>query len=403
MKMPITVTTELSQLLKQYDVDETKTLPLQILAVHNLQTSESLKLKELKILIDDMSGKIANKECLVNHINDISKKHGSESIIRLKNGKFKSGKPSNLMKKLFDGNRYEAERNSAAKLFYGDCSCDITVSKGQELLSTQLTKEKQSLNKLNDQKIKTQAHYKKLGRLQDLLRAQPFISKKIENGKRTLDKDNAKIRSDFNLIYQTNTGCSALNSQARNIYGNSSVINTVTASSIIDEYEKTFGCDIFDKNNKILKSDIKFLSGNMPKLVKDAAKAFYTPSEIDITTMRGCGMTEEGITALLEGMDKQTTYKVSQFFSTTSNEIIANNFSEKHSGYGKTKVLFKVKGNSSSPVIVKNGLQFGDNERERLYSPHAHFVVTHASKSGATFHFTLQEVSKTNNAEVLPH
>ncbi|EGR3057876.1 hypothetical protein DMW34_25445, partial [Vibrio parahaemolyticus] len=74
MKMPITVTTELSQLLKQYDVDETKTLPLQILAVHNLQTSESLKLKELKILIDDMSGKIANKECLVNHINDISKK-----------------------------------------------------------------------------------------------------------------------------------------------------------------------------------------------------------------------------------------------------------------------------------------------------------------------------------------
>ncbi|TOM28087.1 hypothetical protein CGH79_25220, partial [Vibrio parahaemolyticus] len=78
-----------------------------------------------------------------------------------------------------------------------------------------LTKEKQSLNKLNEQKIKTQAHYKKLGRLQDLLRAQPFISKKIENGKRTLDKDNAKIRSDFNLIYQTNTGCSALNSQAR--------------------------------------------------------------------------------------------------------------------------------------------------------------------------------------------
>ncbi|ENQ8746322.1 hypothetical protein ACEQ8C_001652, partial [Vibrio parahaemolyticus] len=234
-------------------------------------------------------------------------------------------------------------------------------------------------------------------------RKQLHASKPKEDEKGGEDKDNIKIRRNFNLIYQTNVGCAALNSKARNIYGNSSNLNPTKASGVIDEYKDAFGSEIFEKGNKELKNDIEFWSKNIPDLVVSAAKAFYTPSNNNITTMRGCGMTENGIANLFEGRKNKTTYRLSQFFSTTSDKNIANKFAEDNSGYDKAKVLFTVKGNSSNSVIVNGGLQFGDNEREKLYSPLAHFVVTHASKSGDNYHFTLQEVSKADNAEVFPH
>lgn len=400
--MKIPTTAELSPLLKNYGIDEQKTLPQKIMAVHCLKESESSKIKEFKKSISNISSTIAKKEDLISNINRISEKYGTDSIIRLKNGNFKSGKSDNLMKKLINGRRYEAERNSAAK-FIGDCSGNATASKGQQFLSDQLIKEKQDVDALNDQKEKAENQYFQLNHLETMLRNQPCASKPKEDEKVGEDKDNLKIRRNFNLIYQTNVGCAALNSKARNIYGNSSNLNPTKASGVIDEYKDAFGSEIFEKGNKELKKDINYLSENIPDLVVSAAKAFYTPSKNNITTMRGCGMTENGIADLFEGKKNKTTYRLSQFFSTTSDKNIANKFAEDNSGYDKAKVLFTVKGNSSNSVIVNGGLQFGDNEREKLYSPLAHFVVTHASKLGDNYHFTLQEVSKADNAEVFPH
>ncbi|TOJ61087.1 hypothetical protein, partial [Vibrio parahaemolyticus] len=112
------------------------TLPQKIMAVHCLKESESSKIKEFKKSINNISSTIAKKEDLISNINRISTKYGTDSIIRLKNGKFKSGKPDNLMKKLINGSRYESERNSAAK-FIGNCSGNTTASKGQQFLSEQ--------------------------------------------------------------------------------------------------------------------------------------------------------------------------------------------------------------------------------------------------------------------------
>ena len=400
--MKIPTTAELSPLLKHYGIDEQKTLPQKIMAVHCLKESESSKIKEFKKSISNISSTIAKKEDLISNISRISKKYGTDSIIRLKNGNFKPGKSDNLMKKLINGRRYEAERNSAAK-FIGECSGNATASKGQQFLSDQLTKEKQDVDALTDQKEKAENQYVQLNHLETMLRNQPCASKPKEDEKGGEDKDNIKIRRNFNLIYQTNVGCAALNSKARNIYGNSSNLNPTKASGVIDEYKDAFGSEIFEKGNKELKKDINYLSENIPDLVVSAAKAFYTPSKNNITTMRGCGMTENGIADLFEGKKNKTAYRLSQFFSTTSDKNIANKFAEDNSGYDKAKVLFTVKGNSSNSVIVNGGLQFGDNEREKLYSPLAHFVVTHASKLGDNYHFTLQEVSKADNAEVFPH
>ncbi|MBM4903437.1 hypothetical protein HYO34_12135 [Vibrio parahaemolyticus] len=402
--MKIPTTAELSPLLKHYGIDEQKTLPQKIMAVYCLKESESSKIKEFEKSISNISSTILKKEDLIGNINRISKKYGADSIIRLKNGNFKPGKSDNLMKKLINGRRYEAERISAAR-FIGDCSDNTTASKGQQFLSDQLTKEKQDVDALNDQKEKAKKQYVQLNHLESMLRNQPCASKPKEDEKRGENKDNIKIRRDFNLIYQTNVGCAALNSKVRDIYiyGNSSNSNPTKVSGVIDEYERTFGSGIFEKGNKELKKDIDYLSENIDDLVVSAAKAFYTPSEDNITTMRGCGMTKNGIAELFKGKKNNTTYKLSQFFSTTSDKNIANKFAEANSGDDKAKVLFTVKGNSSNPVIVKDGLQFGNNEREKLYSPLAHFVVTHASKSGDNYRFTLQEVSKARNAEVFPH
>lgn len=402
--MKIPTTAELSPLLKHYGIDEQKTLPQKIMAVHCLKESESSKIKEFKKSISNISSTIAKKEDLISNINRISKKYGTDSIVRLKNGNFKPGKSDNLMKKLINGRRYEAERNSAAK-FIGDCSGNATASKGQQFLSDQLTKEKQDVDALNDQKEKAENQYVQLNHLETMLRNQPCASKPKEDEKGGEDKDNIKIRRNFNLIYQTNVGCAALNSKARNIYGNSSNFNPTKASGVIDEYEGTFGYEIFTKGNKELKEHIEYLSGNISNLVKSAAKAFYTPSKSNIITMRGCGMTKEGISELFQGKENKTTYKASQFFSTTKDKNTAISFADKYvsESNGKAKVLLTVQGNSSNSVNVGNGLKFIDNEQERLYSPLTHFVVTNASNSGDSYHFTLREVSKADNAEVFPH
>ncbi|EKO3870263.1 hypothetical protein P0E20_004256 [Vibrio harveyi] len=401
MKATNKVTNELSSLLNFHNVDKEKTIPEKIKQVYNLKKLEHVTIGNINKLIDAASLNISNGRELIKDLDSISNKN-FDDIIRLKNGRLKSGEPSNFVKKLFNGGRYKSERKSAVELF-GCNSQSITTSKAQKLLVSQLKEVEKEKTGLSEQKESAMARYEQLENLESMLRAEPCTSKVKIGEKGVREKDNAKIRSEFSLIYQTNSGCAALNNHALNIYGNSSLIKGAKTSDIINEYVRCFGNEIFEKGNKEVKKDIKTLSENMPELVKNAAQAFFTPSKTNTKTMRGCGMTENGINALFDAQKNKTTYRLSKFFSTTGDKDIANKFAEDNSVDGKAKVLFTVKGNSGNSVIVNNGLQFGDNERERLYSPLAHFVVTHASKLGATYHFTLQEVSKTCNAEILPH
>ncbi|WP_061007978.1 ADP-ribosyltransferase domain-containing protein [Vibrio sp. CUB2] len=395
---------QVAPLLKEYGIDQEKTHAKRIVRTYNLKEAESSSINEFKSKINNIKNTIASQTKLIGNINSISEKHGADSIIRLKGGKFKSGNPDNLMKKLLNGSRYEAERNSAAK-YIGISSGHVTASKGQQILSMNLENAEQSLKDLNDKKENAENESKKLGMLFDKLTEQSSLVSYSSNSKENEKGGGDKVttRRDFSLIYQSNAGCAAINNQARKVYGNSSGLNSTKASGILDEYKKAFGDNIFGKSNDDIKQKIKHLSSNIPDLVKSSAEAYYTPSKNDITTMRGCGMTEKGIADLIKGKDNKTIYRLPQFFSTTSNKDIANQFAEANSGDDKAKVLFTVKGNSSNPVIVKNYLKFGDNEHEKLYSPLAHFVVTHASQSGDEYRFVLQEVKKADNAEVFPH
>ncbi|OOQ67332.1 hypothetical protein, partial [Vibrio parahaemolyticus] len=81
--MKIPTTAELSPFLKNYGIDEQKTLPQKIMAVHCLKESESSKIKEFKKSINNISSTIAKKEDLISNINSIYTKYDTDSIITI--------------------------------------------------------------------------------------------------------------------------------------------------------------------------------------------------------------------------------------------------------------------------------------------------------------------------------
>lgn len=171
--------------------------------------------------------------------------------------------------------------------------------------------------------------------------------------------------------------------------------------TVIDEYKIAHGQDIFGKGNKDLKIKIKTLSDDIPTLVKNAATAFYTPSTTDIKTTRGQGMTKDGFNSLIKGQEKNITYQLGQFFSTSKDTEVAEGFAKV--SRDDIKVLFTVNGNSSNSLLLQGGLTFGGKEQEKLYSPLAHFKVTDVSKSKEFYNVTLTEQKSVKNAPILPY
>lgn len=396
----------ISSLMTKFNIDEKKSTVFNLTSVKNMSEDKSQYIKDTGSLIARLTVKIKDKKNKISNLDSLSKKNGSDSYVRMKSGNFKAGQPDNFVKKLLNGNRYGSERKAAAE-YLGVKENSVSVGVAKSKLNSDLDKLTTTLDKNTNNLEDAQTDLEGLKEIGSHLRKIPTKyhpsartqSNKIKNGG---EDEKIEQRRNFSTIYQTNIGCSGLNSHARAIYGKSSVANNpVSPKKVIDEYKKAHGQDIFGKGNKDLKIKIETLSGDIPTLVKTAATAFYTPSTTNIKTTRGQGMTKDGFNSLINGQEKNITYQLGQFFSTSKDTEVAKGFAK--NSPDEIKVLFTINGNSSNSLLVQGGLTFGDNEKEKLYSPLAHFKVTDVSKSKEFYNVTLTEQKSAKNAPLLPY
>lgn len=333
---------------------------------------------------------------LLEGLNAIEKKHGRNATLRLKNGQFKYGEASCFFKKIFHASRYASEREAAAKKMEvngNTVSTWTAISILQEKVVNAEFFWKSELKELAEYDNKRkQCHREMIGN--------PV---KVNVDVKKLDEASKKVRQDFSMIFQTNAGCAGINAEARFQSGQATFGGRVRGGAVVGEYHEAHGDNIFSRGNKAVEHTILARCNNLPELVKNATKEFYTPSENTITTWRGQGMSRKGINTLIAKfrLDKETVYQPGQFFSTSKSAEVADKFAM--NSQGDVKVKFTVKGNSSHGLSVKNGLLFTNNEKERLYSPLANFKVTAISMPKAnTYKVALEEVSKRDRAQFLP-
>lgn len=340
-------------------------------------------------------------------LKNISIKHGEDASVRLKGDQFKFGQPTGFFAKVFNGSRYQLEREAAAQSFNVNKS-EISVSSAISIVNDKIYAAHNKMESL-DKEISSQKT-----ELRGLQSKQMGIEEKIRSlAKSEADASKANAagkeqRAIFAAIYQSNAGCAALNAEARYQFGNASSPGRLRSSDVLSEYQSVHGSNIFGKGNAELKSSISSNCSNLAALAKTSAKALYTPRKENIVTHRGQGMTDNGINKLIEqfNIDKnnnnKTVYSAGQFFSTSTMSKVASDFAERSND--DVKVMFKVTGNSSHSLVVRGGLQFENKEGEKLYSPLANFKVTNISKSAdGIYHVALQEVPQTKNATPLPY
>lgn len=333
--------------------------------------------------------------------------YGNDTVIRLKGDKFKKGEASGFFNKILNGDRYQTERQAAAKI--GGLKGDkVSASQLKAALNEKIANSKNELAPLNTGKEKLQTkldkYMSKLSNVEGQIRgiASAERSHKKEN------EGNIKNRNDFSMIYQSNAGCKALNAQARFVSRLSSSPGKLDSSAVVNEYKKAHGDEIFTKGNKELKSSIQTLSSNLKKLVETGTQLWYTPTDKNITTHRGQGMTSGGIEQLRSQFNKDknantsTVYALGQFFSTSTIKKVAQDFAK--NSQDEVKVMFNVEGNSASGIFAQGGLDFNNAEGEKLYSPIANFKVNNIEidKSGI-YQVSLQEVPKQDNSQFLPY
>lgn len=350
---------------------------------------------------------IAFGQSLLKNLQSVSERHGENSSVRLKNDHFKYGQASNFFKNIFHGSRYQTEREDAVKAISAEGG---TVSAGKAINTLQ-SKIDSALSHVNELKTEVAVYDKQF----DNLKAEKYgIEKeieqltKIETDAEKADEIKNKTRQKFSMLYQSNAGCSALNIEARHQFGNASSAGKLSGSKVVEEYRTVHGYEIFGRGNKDLKYTIEASCSNLSEMVKTSAQAWYTPTEKNMTTYRGQGMTQGGINTLIsrfnadEQNKTETVYNLGQFFSTSKYENVASDFAKR--SLDDEKVIFMVKGNSSNGLSIPGGLSFKNDEGERLYSPLANFKVTAVSRAPSnTYHVTLEEVTKNDKALLLPY
>lgn len=372
------------------------------------------KIKTIENSIGELSAKQKKTErtlkadmTMLKCINSISVKHGEDASVRLKGEQIKYGEATGFLAKMFNGGRYQLEREAAAQKF-SSSGDSVSASSAKSFLNKKIQSGQDELDSLekdiaNNKKELSGLRSQHMS-VEDKIRT---MAKSAADGKKA-DAAGQEQRTIFAAIYQSNVGCAALNAEARYQFGNATEGGQLSGGKVLAEYENVHGNNIFSKGNAELKNNIKSNSSHLAELTKASAKALYTPRKENIVTHRGQGMTDNGINSLIEqfNTDKkgnsETVYKLGQFFSTSTLPKVASGFAERSND--DVKVMFKVTGNSSHSLVVRDGLQFENKEGEKLYSPLANFKVTNISKSASgVYQIALQEVPQTKNAAVLPY
>lgn len=394
------------------------------------------QLKEVKNKSLQISGETAKLDqstaackSLVSVLSNISSQHGDSASVRVKDGNLKFGQGSNLLKNLFNGGRYQKERQAAAEKFGLQGNKTISVAEGKKSLQGVIEANTQKKRDLENTHRALNTQEKELKQtladvdyelstidlaesksFQDTERTSPTAATSRSSGvkeTKVLSAKEKELRSTFSKIYQSNAGCIGINAESRHQFAGSQKPGQLGSGKVADEYIRVFGDNHFTGGNKEVLQTLKHYGTSvLPSLVKEAAESWYTPSEETIITHRGQGMTEEGIEKLKNDLNKNYTYSPGQFFSTSESKEIAANFAKNSSD--TIKVIFEIKGNSSNQVVVRGGLSFGaapkSKEREKLYSPLANFKIDDIKKDANGIHrVKMSEVAQVKKPKILPY
>lgn len=96
---------------------------------------------------------INNKYNMLIKVNKFITDHDENSIVRFKNGKFKLGKANGFFKNIFNGSRYQTERDAAAKIANMNGG-KISAIKIKNALNTGIINMEYEISLLNDEKEK---------------------------------------------------------------------------------------------------------------------------------------------------------------------------------------------------------------------------------------------------------
>ncbi|HDL8434778.1 hypothetical protein A6J63_006545 [Yersinia enterocolitica] len=389
----------------------TTTKPAGKNTLHQEKNMLSANIQEVKNVLTDVKMKIKadtndlNKnKALLTSLKGIASKHGDNANIRLKNDHFKLGQGSNFLKNLINGGRYKLEQQAATSKLVVKGS-EVSARTGIAKLTQQIKTFEDSLVSSNKELKNNRDEYNslnvKLGAVDQQI--ETFNKAKIAADK--ADNNNKALCNNFSMIYQSNAGCKAINAEARHQFGNANQSAKLNGNQVIAEYVKTHGDNVFSGGNAPVKSAIQSHCSNLPTLVKDVAKAWYSPTDTTTTSHRGQGMTQDGIDKLMSQFKSDragSVYKLGQFFSTSKEVNVAKAFANRTGD--SVKIMFEVKGNSGRGIVVSGGLKFENNEREVLYSPLAKFAVTDIKGSNAKgYTIKLNEVEQDTKAKLLPY
>ncbi|EPZ8124925.1 ADP-ribosyltransferase domain-containing protein [Yersinia enterocolitica] len=376
---------------------EKNTLCASIQKVENVLTDVN---REIKATTNHLN----KNNALLTSLKGIASKHGDDANIRLKNDHFKLGQGSNFLKNLINGSRYKLEQQAAATKLAVKGS-EVSARTGISTLTQQIETIKESLVSSTSKLEKNQTEYAGLNTKLKGVDQQIETFNKAKTAADKADNNNKALRNNFSMIYQSNAGCKAINAEARHQFGNANQSAKLNGNQVIAEYVKTHGDNVFSGGNAPVKSAIQFHCSDLSTLVKDVAKAWYTPTDTTTTSHRGQGMTQDGINKLITEFNNDSAgsvYKLGQFFSTSKDVGVAKDFADRTED--SVKIMFEVKGNSGRGIAVSGGLKFENNEREVLYSPLANFAVTDIRGDGAKgYTIKLNEVEQDTKAKLLPY
>ncbi|HDL6511139.1 TPA: hypothetical protein PXI76_003485 [Yersinia enterocolitica] len=389
----------------------TTTKPAGKNTLHQEKNMLSANIQEVKNVLTDVKMKIKadtndlNKnKALLTSLKGIASKHGDNANIRLKNDHFKLGQGSNFLKNLINGGRYKLEQQAAASKLAVKGS-EVSARTGISTLTQQIQTIQDSLDFSKKELKNNQTEYAGLNSELKGVDQQIETFNKAKIAADKADNNNKALRNNFSMIYQSNAGCKAINAEARHQFGNANQSAKLNGNQVIAEYVKTHGDNVFSGGNAPVKSAIQSHCSDLSTLVKDVAKAWYSPTDTTTTSHRGQGMTQDGINKLITQFNNDragSVYKLGQFFSTSKEVNVAKAFADRTGD--SVKIMFEVKGNSGRGIVVSGGLKFENNEREVLYSPLAKFAVTDIKGSNAKgYTIKLNEVEQDTKAKLLPY
>ncbi len=374
--------------------------------VTRLKSIENVTL-QTRVIFKNEAQVIRNLYFLLGNLQSVANRNDNKTVVRLKIDHLKPARGSNFIKNWLYSRRYNNEKKAAAEHF-GMKGIDLSVGEAMNILEQNISRKNNRLSLLQRQIRQMKSEHVDLNDMksgvEQKLREMAASENKASNEK----KETETLRNDFSVLYQSNVGCEAINAWARFLYGQATSVINLRSDEVIAEYKRVHGDDVFAKGNRDIIYIIQARCAQLTQLVREATQAWYTPGGKNITTHRGQGMTQKGIRTLISQVNRDrarscdTIYKTGQFFSTSREAKVAQDFASKNQN--AVKVVFDINGNSGSAIAVSGGLSFVNREREIVYSPLACFKVTaiRQDRSGI-YHITLEETAAGNNALPLPY